>query len=142
MVASVGRITAGHGYGYLMDAVATSRHDYYTGAGEAPGVWSGSARSELGLEGVVDRDDMAALYGRFVDPRTRENCRRGPDGRPLPEVIVGEGLRLEPRVVNAGTSSERTLEQVAAFDVTFSPAKSVSVLWATCLLYTSPSPRD
>jgi conjugative relaxase-like TrwC/TraI family protein len=74
---------------------------------------------------------MAALYGCFVDPRTRENCRRGPDGRPLPEVIVGEGLRLEPRVLNVGTSSERTLEQVAAFDVTFSPAKSVSVLWAT-----------
>ena len=28
-------------------------------------------------------------------------------------------------------ASERVLEQVAAFDVTFSPSKSVSVLWAT-----------
>lgn len=68
--------------------------------------------------------------GRFVNPRTRENRRRGPDGRPLPE-IMGEGLRLEPRVVNTSTASERTLEQVAAFDVTFSPAESVWWLWAT-----------
>ena len=41
MVASVGRITAGRGYDYLTRDVATSKHDYYTGKGEAPGVWTG-----------------------------------------------------------------------------------------------------
>ena len=91
MVASVGRITAGRGYDYLTREVATSRHDYYTGSGEAPGVWAGSGRVELGRE----------------------------------------GLRAEAKVLNRGTASERVLEQVAAFDVTFSPSKSVSVLWAT-----------
>ena len=36
MVASVGRITAGRGYDYLTWDVTTSKHDYYTGKGEAP----------------------------------------------------------------------------------------------------------
>ncbi len=108
MVASVGRITTGRGYDYLTREVATSRHDYYTGSGEAPGLWAGSGRHELGLDGVVDADDMAALYGSFIDPRTSPHAQ--PAGGP----------------------------PVAAFDVTFSPSKSVSVLWATA---TNPQVR-
>ena len=95
MVASVGRITAGRGYDYLTREVATSRHDYYTGSGEAPGVWAGGGRVELGLDGVVDADDMAALYGSFVDPRTSPDAQ--PAGGP---ALVGEGLRAEPKVIN------------------------------------------
>ena len=53
MVATVSRITAGTGYDYLTREVATSRHDYYTGSGEAAGVWAGSGLSELGLGGEV-----------------------------------------------------------------------------------------
>jgi hypothetical protein len=130
MVASVGRITAGRGYDYLTREVATSRHDYYTGSGEAPGVWAGSGRHELGLDGVVDADDMAALYGSFIDPRTSPYAHL-PDGRTVAPTLVGEGLRADAKVINRGTANERVLEQVAAFDVTFSPSKSVSVLWAT-----------
>lgn len=130
MVASVGRITAGRGYDYLTREVATSRHDYYTGSGEAPGVWAGSGRHELELDGVVDADDMAALYGSFIDPRTAPHAQ--PASGPLvAPALVGEGLRADPKVLNRGTANERVLEQVAAFDVTFSPSKSVSVLWAT-----------
>ena len=70
MVASVGRISAGVGYDYLTKDVATSKHDYYAGHGEAPGVWSGRGLGALGLSGEVAADDMAHLYGRFVDPRT------------------------------------------------------------------------
>ena len=70
MVASVGRITAGTGYDYLTREVATSKHDYYTGAGETPGKWAGRGAALLGLAGEVDADDMAALYGRFVVPST------------------------------------------------------------------------
>ena len=130
MVASVGRITAGRGYDYLTREVATSRHDYYTGSGEASGVWAGRGRHELGLDGVIDADDMAALYGSFIDPRTSPDAQL-PDGRIVAPTLVGEGLRAEAKVINRGTANERMLEQVAAFDVTFSPSKSVSVLWAT-----------
>ena len=130
MVASVGRITAGRGYDYLTREVATSRHDYYTGSGEAPGVWAGSGRVELGLDGVVEADDMAALYGSFIDPPTTHGGVL-PNGRAVTPTLVGEGLRADAKVINRGTANERVLEQVAAFDVTFSPSKSVSVLWAT-----------
>lgn len=130
MVASVGRITAGRGYDYLTREVATSRHDYYTGSGEAPGVWAGSGRVELGLDGVVDAEEMAALYGSFIDPRTSPSGQL-PDGVTVAPTLVGEGLRADAKVINRGTANERVLEQVAAFDVTFSPSKSVSVVWAT-----------
>ena len=124
MVASVGRITAGAGYDYLTREVATSRHDYYTGRGEAAGVWAGSGLPGLGLSGVVDAEVMAVLYGRFVDPRTAGGVRLA-SGRMLPEVVLGR--RVSTRTCADGSVAE----PVAAFDVTFSPAKSVSVLWAT-----------
>lgn len=60
----------GQGYDYLTKEVATSKHDYYTGAGEAPGRWAGRSAGLLGLSGEVDANDMAMLYGRFVVPST------------------------------------------------------------------------
>ncbi|MEZ5297344.1 MAG: MobF family relaxase [Ilumatobacteraceae bacterium] len=123
MVASVGRITAGAGYDYLTKEVATSKHDYYTGAGEAPGQWTGRGAELLGLAGEVDADDMAALYGRFVVPSTAGGTRL-PSGRWEPEQILGR--KVSNRVRSDGT----VIEPTAALDVTFSPSKSVSVLWA------------
>ena len=119
MVASVGRISAGVGYDYLTKDVATSKHDYYAGHGEAPGVWSGRGIGALGLSGEVSADDMAHLYGRFVDPRTA--------GTDHEEVL---GRKVSTRTIHAGTTREKILEPVAAFDVTFSPSKSASALFA------------
>lgn len=123
VVASVGRITAGAGYDYLTKEVATSKHDYYTGAGEAPGQWTGRGAGLLGLAGEVDADDMAALYGRFVVPSTAGGTRL-PSGRWEPEQILGR------KVSNRVRSDDTVIEPTAALDVTFSPSKSVSVLWA------------
>ena len=123
VVASVGRITAGTGYEYLTREVATSKHDYYTGAGEAPGHWAGRGAALLGLGGEVDADDMASLYGRFVVPSTAAG-QRLPNGQPTSEQMLGR--KVSPRVRPDGTVAE----PIAAFDVTFSPSKSVSLLWA------------
>lgn len=123
MVASIGRITAGRGYDYLTRDVATSKHDYYTGKGEAPGVWTGRGSALIGLSGDVDADDMAVLYGRFVVPSTAGGTRLA-SGRWEPEQVLG-------RKVNPKTRADGSIaEPVAAFDVTFSPSKSVSLLWA------------
>lgn len=46
---------------YVLDAVAAGVEDYYLGSGEAPGVWTGSLATQLGLIGVVDPDDLRAL---------------------------------------------------------------------------------
>jgi len=81
-------ITAGRGYDYLTKEVATSKHDYYTGAGEAPGQWAGRSAALLGLSGEVDADEMAVLYGRFVVPSTAGGTRL-PSGRWEPEQVLG-----------------------------------------------------
>ena len=122
MVASVGRITAGRGYDYLTRDVATSKHDYYTGRGEAAGVWTGRGSAVIGLSGEVDADDMAVLYGRFVVPSTAGGTRL-PSGRWQPEQVLGR------KVVAKKRADGTIAEPVAAFDVTFSPSKSVSLLW-------------
>src|SRR3954452_24017724 len=65
-------ISSGHNAGYLTGAVATGRENYYTGAvtaGEPPGRWYSSGAEQLGLRGLVDHQDMTALYERFIDPR-------------------------------------------------------------------------
>ena len=123
MVASVGRITAGDGYRYLTRDVARTPADYYAGRGEAPGEWAGRGAPLLGLNGEVDAEAMAVLYGRFVDPRTVGQIDAS--GAALPELVLGRRVSVRHRA--DGT----TAAPVAAFDVTFSPSKSVSVLWAT-----------
>ncbi len=123
MVASVGVITAGRGYDYLTKEVATSKHDYYTGTGEAPGQWAGRSAALLGLSGEVDADDMAVLYGRFVVPSTAGGTRLA-SGRWEREQVLGRAVSTRVRADGS------MLEPTAALDVTFSPSKSVSLLWA------------
>jgi conjugative relaxase-like TrwC/TraI family protein len=94
---SVDKIGAGQER-YYLDTVASGLEDYYSGRGESPGTWSGSAAKHLDLVGRVDADDLGAvLSGR--DPMSRT---------PLGQVRK---------------------DRVPGFDLTFSPPKSVSVLW-------------
>ena len=85
---------------YYERQVAQGRDDYYSGRGESPGRWTGSGAETLGLGGRVDDDGFMALM----------------DGRD-----PGTGERLK----RVGGRSK-----VAAFDLTFSAPKSVSVLFA------------
>src|SRR3954452_12756601 len=73
-------ISSGHSASYLTDSVAAGRENYYTGAvtaGEPPGRWYGHGAVILGLSGLVDTQDMTALYERFLDPR--DSAFRDPD---------------------------------------------------------------
>lgn len=93
-------ITKLRGAEYLLSSVADGVEDYFMGAGEAPGVWHGAWAGRLGLDGVVEPDDLRALV---------EGRRPGSD-----EALLG-GMK------------ER---EVKALDLTLSAPKSVSVLWA------------
>ncbi len=65
-------LSSGYSPEYLLKEVATGRESYYTGAvteGEPPGRWWGAGAARLGLEGLVDAQDMRAVYERFLDPR-------------------------------------------------------------------------
>lgn len=76
------------------------REDYYLRGGTATGVWRGSGATELGLEGTVTAEGLVRLF----------------DGQhPVTGQRLGRSLRGDG---------------VAAWDVTFSADKSVSLLWA------------
>ena len=85
---------------YYERQVAQGRDDYYSGRGESPGRWTGDGAETLRLGGRVDDDGFMALM-EGRDPGTGQRLKR-----------VG------------GRS------KVAAFDLTFSAPKSVSVLFA------------
>jgi conjugative relaxase-like TrwC/TraI family protein len=99
-VLSISKMGAGSAR-YYLDTVASAREEYYTGAGEAPGVWIGAACRDLGLSGEVVPEDLHA-------------------------VLAG----LSPRDGSALTTSYVAPERrVSGFDFTFSSPKSVSILY-------------
>jgi conjugative relaxase-like TrwC/TraI family protein len=86
-VLSVGKLGAG-AEDYYLNTVANGREDYYTGAGEAPGVWLGQGACELGLDGAVDADQLhAVLEGR--DPWTAADLTAGRVGDGKASAVVG-----------------------------------------------------
>ena len=142
-------IHPGHSVDYYLDAVATGREGYYTGAvieGEPPGRWYGSGAAQLGLSGLVDAQDMTAVYKHFVDPRDVERFKDperwaeadtlGHTGRRYltAEQLYAAALNAEPHA-DAERRDELRLaaakaeqHNVAFLDAMFSVPKSWSVL--------------
>ncbi len=84
---------------YVISSVALGLDEYYAGIGEAPGVWAGRFAPALGLEGVVDAEDLRAVVEGH-EPATGTDLLAG-----------------------------RRRRRVNVFDATFSAPKSVSLLW-------------
>ncbi|MCM3846330.1 relaxase domain-containing protein, partial [Pseudonocardia sp. DR1-2] len=141
-------IASGYSPEYLLKEVAAGRENYYTGAvaeGEPPGRWWGAGAEKLGLRGLVEAQDMRAVYERFLDPRDEgfhdpsrwdEVGTLGHTGRKYlsEDEIYAAALEREP-----DASAERRAElrteagksarhNVAFLDVTFSVQKSVTLL--------------
>lgn len=121
---------------------------YYTASGYPPGRWIGSGLAGLGDGGLeagseVTEDQMAALFGRAEDPVTGRSLGRPHAVYKSPSDLIRERIAdLDPALTVAEREAaigrirqeemRRTSKQaVAGFDLTFSPAKSVSALWAT-----------
>ena len=100
---SVSRLRVGQ-EAYQLSGVAQSLDDYYTGAGETPGVWIGGGAAKLGLADTVDADDLRAVLAGLAP----HNGGLTPNGTaPVPH----------PR-------------RAPGFDLTFKAPKSASVLYA------------
>jgi AAA domain/TrwC relaxase len=87
---------------YYLEKVGeiSPREDYYLKGGTASGRWHGSGAAEMGLDGVVSAEGLVRLF----------------DGQhPATGEQLGHRLRKDG---------------VAAWDLTFSADKSVSLLWA------------
>ena len=89
---------------YQLSGVAESLDAYYTGAGEAPGVWIGGGAGRLGLSGEVAAQDLRAVLAGMA-----------PGGGGL--TPNGETIRPSRK-------------RVPGFDATFKVPKSASVLFA------------
>jgi conjugative relaxase-like TrwC/TraI family protein len=141
-------LSSGHSARYLLDAVAAGRENYYTGAvaaGEPPGRWYGAGAAKFGLTGLVDSQDMIALYERFIDPadpafkdpsqwegasklghtglnfRTAEQIyQQLLDANPGADAERRDQLRVQ--------ASKQERHNVAFHDATFNVQKSVTVL--------------
>jgi len=79
--------------------------DYYLKGGEPPGEWWGEGAKALGLTGTVIRRHFLGLLRGFSP--------------------TGKKLRR-----NAGTKNKK--KDRPGFDLTFTPPKSISLLWALC----------
>ncbi len=75
---SIGRVGAG-GARYYAGQVASNTLDYYTGSGEAQGVWLGAGAAAAGLAGEVDEKILAGLLAGTAPDATR--LQGGPRGR-------------------------------------------------------------
>ena len=147
-VAVVLTISSGHSVAYLTDEVATGRENYYTGAvaaGEPPGRWYGAGAEALGLHGLVDTQDMTALFECFIDPR--DEHFRDPSNWTDAETLghTGRAYKSEEELYAAALDAEpnasperraelwldagkRARKNVAFLDATFSVQKSITVL--------------
>jgi len=91
------------GWAYYAREIAAGVEDYFAGHGEDKGRWIGRAAEALGLSGEADAEGLSRLFGHGFHPITGA-CL----GRPF--------------------DPDRTA--VAGYALSFSPPKSVSILWA------------
>ncbi len=126
---------------------------YYTGAvdeGEPPGIWFGAGADFLGLSGVVDPTLFQGLFEFKLDPRDPASADVATWGQA--RTMVAQPKRtgkvddaytaLLAQHPHAGPEERAALRRqavaaarpggVAFDDLTFSPPKSVSVMWAAC----------
>ncbi|WP_156388109.1 MobF family relaxase [Cellulomonas sp. Root137] len=153
------RLTAGAGYQYLLRhtasgdcdrSSATSLTDYYTASGNPAGRWLGSGlpgvggADGIGIEvgDVVEEQPMARLFGQGRDPATGTPLGRAyVTGDPvakrveaqvkvLPESMDVDARRAAIDAITRVELARGAPKTVAGFDLTFTPPKSVSTLWA------------
>ena len=96
---SLGKLAPGQQQ-YYLKTVARGAEEYYTGANEAPGEWTGQSAARLGLTDEVDADTLGLVL-ESRDPISEERLTRA-QGAP----------------------------KIPGFDATFCTPKSVSLLFA------------
>jgi conjugative relaxase-like TrwC/TraI family protein len=95
------------------------REDYFAGHGEELGRWMGRGAEALGLAGEVNPEQLSRLFGEGCHPGTSSAL-----GRPFASNGRGDSVSHGRKERQGGA------EQVAGYALSFSPPKSVSLLWA------------
>ena len=150
------RLTAGAGYQYLLRHTASGDCDrsagsdltaYYTASGNPPGRWFGRGLDAFAADGPatgshVSEPQMANLFGQGKDPATGGALGRAyrqytpaaeriaKQVAALPSDLTGEARDAAVAAITRIELAKHTPTAVAGFDLTFTPTKSVSTLWA------------
>ncbi|WUK77210.1 relaxase domain-containing protein [Kribbella sp. NBC_00359] len=128
--------------------MATPLTAYYAASGYPAGRWLGRGLSGLGKGQLpagteVTEQQMAALFGRAEDPITGTTLgepyrvfksakdRVTEQVRALNPALTQAQRDLAIDEIRKTEARQKTKQAVAGYDLTFSPVKSVSALWAT-----------
>ncbi len=102
------------GWAYYAREIAAGVEDYFAGHGEEKGRWVGRGAETLGLSGEADTEGLSRLFGHGFHPVTG--------------AALGRGFAPDAATV-------------AGYALSFSPPKSVSILWALAGEETSDAVR-
>jgi conjugative relaxase-like TrwC/TraI family protein len=96
---------------YWLDQIARNREEYFSGRGESPGRFVGTAAAASGLEGVASAEQVRAMF-QGLDPATGE-VRCAPLWRADPRSKLAAGPLLEALKAKATERGVADLEQLA-----------------------------
>jgi conjugative relaxase-like TrwC/TraI family protein len=96
---------------YWLDQIARNREEYFSGRGESPGRFVGSAAAAAGLEGTASPEQVRAMF-QGLDPATGEQ-RCAPLLRADPRSKLAAGPLLEALKARAVEQGVEDLEDLA-----------------------------
>jgi conjugative relaxase-like TrwC/TraI family protein len=114
---------------YWLDQIARNREEYFSGRGESPGRFVGSAAAAAGLEGTASPEQVRAMF-QGLDPATSEQ-RCAPLWRADPRSKLAVGPLLEALKTRADQQGVEDLEQLAGSKALRGDVRSVQ---AACRL--------
>jgi conjugative relaxase-like TrwC/TraI family protein len=108
---------------YWLDQIARNREEYFSGRGESPGRFVGSAAAASGLEGIASPEQVQAMF-QGLDPATGE-VRCAPLWRADPRSKLAAGPLLEALKTKATERGVEDLEALARSKALKSDVRSV-----------------
>jgi hypothetical protein len=114
---------------YWLDQIARNREQYFSGRGESPGRFVGTAAAQSGLEGIASAEQVRAMF-QGLDPATGE-LRCAPLWRADPRSKLAAGPLLEALTARAAEQGMEDLENLARSKALKSDVRSVQ---AACKL--------
>jgi conjugative relaxase-like TrwC/TraI family protein len=96
---------------YWLDQIARNREEYFSGRGESPGRFVGSAAAAAGLKGIASAEQVRAMF-QGLDPATGE-VRCAPLWRADPRSKLAAGPLLEALTARATEQGVEDLESLA-----------------------------
>jgi conjugative relaxase-like TrwC/TraI family protein len=112
---------------YWLDQIARNREEYFSGRGESPGRFVGSAAAAAGLEGVASAEQVRAMF-QGLDPATGE-VRCAPLWRADPRSKLAAGPLLEALKARAAEQGVEDLEQLAGSKALKGDVRSVQAAY-------------